>query len=180
LSGKKKQHDEDVALDRSAPSSRTIHKAILFEGFQELGRPSSALFWSALAAGLSMGLSVITEGLLRAHLPQAQWTPLVTKLGYSMGFLVVVLGRQQLFTENTLTAVLPVLRRRTRATLINLARLGPWYSPATSSEACLWRCTWSGATVSNRTSGTLLWQSGAMPPGIPVLRASPGESWPAG
>lgn len=122
-SSKKKQHDEDLALEQSAPSSRAVHKAILYEGFEELARPSSALFWSALAAGLSMGLSLIAEGLLRAGLPDAPWRPLIVKFGYSMGFLVVVLGRQQLFTENTLTAVLPVLRRRTPATVWNLGRL---------------------------------------------------------
>ncbi|HWR50785.1 MAG TPA: formate/nitrite transporter family protein [Bryobacteraceae bacterium] len=122
-SSKKKQRDEDLALEQSAPSSRAVHRAILYEGFEELARPSSALFWSALAAGLSMGLSLIAEGLLRAGLPEAPWRPLIVKLGYSMGFLVVVLGRQQLFTENTLTAVLPVLRRRNRVTVWNLARL---------------------------------------------------------
>lgn len=123
MSSKKRQHDENVALERSAPSSHAVHKAILYEGFEELARPSAALFWSALAAGLSMGLSLIAEGLIRAHLPDAPWRPLIVKLGYSMGFLVVVLGRQQLFTENTLTAVLPVLSRRNRATMWNLVRL---------------------------------------------------------
>lgn len=34
---------------------------------------------------------------------------LVAKLGYSVGFLIVILGRQQLFTENTLTPILPTL-----------------------------------------------------------------------
>ncbi len=33
--------------------------------------------------------------------------------GYSIGFLIVVLGRQQLFTENTVTPILPLLTERT-------------------------------------------------------------------
>ncbi len=83
-------------------------------GEDELKRPAGGLAWSGLAAGLSMGFSLLTEALLSHHLPTATWTPLVTKLGYSIGFLAIILGSQQLFTENTLTAVLPVLARRTR------------------------------------------------------------------
>src|SRR5206468_499623 len=86
--------------------------AICSEGRDELRRSGSSLFFSGLAAGLSMGFSLASEGLLRAYLPDVAWRPLVAKLGYSVGFLIVVLGRQQLFTENTLTVVLPVLRRR--------------------------------------------------------------------
>src|SRR5215207_8851999 len=100
------------AEERSAPSGKVVYKAILKEGEGELARSSSALFWSGLAAGLSMGLSMIAEGLLHAHLPDAPWRPLVAKFGYSVGFLIVILGRQQLFTENTLTPVLPLLRRK--------------------------------------------------------------------
>src|SRR5689334_9167725 len=98
------EHEEKKALEqeaeeRSSPSGKVVYKAILTEGEDELKRSSSALFWSGLAAGLSMGFSLITEGLLHAYLPQAKWTPLITKFGYPMGFLIVVLGRQQLFTE---------------------------------------------------------------------------------
>lgn len=40
-----------------------------------------------------------------------------------MGFLVVVLGRQQLFTENTLTAILPLMQRKNLATLARVLQL---------------------------------------------------------
>lgn len=56
-----------------------------------------------------MGFSLVVMGLLHALLPAAPWRPLVESLGYTTGFLIVVLGRQQLFTENTVTAVLPLL-----------------------------------------------------------------------
>jgi formate/nitrite transporter FocA (FNT family) len=111
------------AEERSAPSGRIVYKAIMKEGEEELKRPSSALFWSGLAAGLSMGFSMIAEGLLHAYLPEAEWRPLVAKFGYSVGFLIVILGRQQLFTENTLTPALPFLRRKAAGTLGNVARL---------------------------------------------------------
>src|SRR6476646_2821479 len=72
-----------------------------------------------------MGFSLVAEGLLHAHLPRAGWTPLVSKFGYSMGFMIVILGRQQLFTENTLTVILPLLTHRDGKTFWNVARLWP-------------------------------------------------------
>jgi len=100
-----------------------VHEAVRMEGESELARPSSALAWSGLAAGLSMGFSLVGEGILHAHLPDLPWRPLIAKLGYTVGFLIVILGRQQLFTENTLTVILPLLYRRDRTTLFNVVRL---------------------------------------------------------
>ncbi|MEJ7664843.1 MAG: hypothetical protein WKG07_37690 [Hymenobacter sp.] len=57
------------------------------------------MFWSGLAAGLSMSFSMIAEGLLMRYLPDETWRPLVAKLGYSLGFLIVILGRQQLLLK---------------------------------------------------------------------------------
>ncbi|HEX8775628.1 MAG TPA: formate/nitrite transporter family protein [Pyrinomonadaceae bacterium] len=121
------QHQHDIEQEeveqRSSPSGKIVYRAILKEGDDELGRPSSALFWSGLAAGLSMGFSMVVEGLLHTYLPDASWRPLVAKLGYSVGFLIVVLGRQQLFTENTLTPILPLLLRKDSRTAANVGRL---------------------------------------------------------
>src|SRR3954452_17946948 len=111
--------EQDEAESRSSPSGKIVYKAICTESEEELDRPTSALFWSGLAAGLSMGFSLVGEGLLRAHLPDEHWRPLVAKFGYSIGFLIVILGRQQLFTENTLTPVLPLLQEKESKTLLN-------------------------------------------------------------
>ena len=111
------------ARRRASPSGKVVYAAILREADEELERSNTELLWSGLAAGLSMGFSAAAEAMLRAHLPDAPWRPLITKLGYSVGFLIVILGRQQLFTENTLTPVLPVLRRRDAKTLGNMLRL---------------------------------------------------------
>lgn len=70
-----------------------------------------------------MGFSLVAEALLQSALPVEPWRPLISKLGYSVGFLIVILGRQQLFTEDTLTPVLPLLRRRNLETLVRLLRL---------------------------------------------------------
>ncbi len=94
---------------RSSPSAKVVHEAIRIEGTEELKRPSSSIAWSGLAAGLTMGCSMLAEGILHARLPEAPWRDLVSSFGYSTGFLFVTMARQQLFTETTLTAMLPVL-----------------------------------------------------------------------
>ncbi|HLZ91006.1 MAG TPA: formate/nitrite transporter family protein [Candidatus Acidoferrum sp.] len=114
----KKQVEERVAI-----SAGVVYEAICREGEDELKRPTSALAWSGLAAGLAMGFSLVAEGLLAAHLPQADWSPLISKLGYSVGFLMAILGRQQLYTENTLTVILPLLLHKNAATLASVAKL---------------------------------------------------------
>lgn len=109
--------------EREAIGAAVIYETIRREGRDELGRPWQALAWSGLAAGLSMGFSLVAEGLLVAHLPDRPWRLLLSRLGYCLGFLIVVLGRQQLFTETTLTAVLPLLVRKSRAMLLRVLRL---------------------------------------------------------
>ena len=115
--------DQKEAEHRSSPGGHILYLAVHSEGEHELERSNSSLAWSGLAAGLSMGFSLLSEGLLRAHLPDAPWRPLVCKFGYSLGFLIVILGRQQLFTENTLTVILPLLRKRDLSTLGKVGRL---------------------------------------------------------
>jgi formate/nitrite transporter FocA (FNT family) len=70
-----------------------------------------------------MGFSFIAEALLAARLPDSPWRPLISRTGYCIGFLIVILGRQQLFTENTLTVILPLLARKNLTTLLRVLRL---------------------------------------------------------
>ncbi len=118
-----KQEKETQVEEAKSLDAKTTYEVIRQEGISELDRSTSALFWSGLAAGLSMGFSFLAEGLLRSHLPDAPWRPLVAKLGYSVGFVIVILGSQQLFTENTLTPIVPLLSRRTMECLRNVLRL---------------------------------------------------------
>lgn len=111
------------AKKRLAPGAATVFETIRYEGEEELERSSLGLSWSGLAAGLSMGFSFLAETLLHAKLPDATWRPLIAEFGYSVGFLIVILGRQQLFTENTLTPILELLNRWDFKTLKNVARL---------------------------------------------------------
>ena len=115
--------ERERAEERTRPPVRVIHEAIRREGQEEIKRASTGLAWSGFAAGLSMGFSLVAEGLLRFYLPNADWTPLIWRLGYAVGFLIVVLGRQELFTETTLTAVVPLLSRRSIETLLDMLRV---------------------------------------------------------
>ena len=72
-----------------------------------MARPALSLWWSGVAAGLSISFSLLAQAILATHLPDASWRELVIALGYPVGFLMVVLSRQQLFTENTITVVSP-------------------------------------------------------------------------
>lgn len=114
----KKQVEERLAI-----GANVVYETVRREGEDELNRTVSALAWSALAAGLSMGFSFIAEGLLMARLPNQPWRALISGLGYPVGFLIVILGRQQLFTENTLTVVLPLLQHKNLSTLGRMLRL---------------------------------------------------------
>ena len=109
--------------ERLAIGANVVYETIRREGEEELHRPPTALAWSALAAGLSMGFSFVAEGLLMARLPDQPWRPLISRAGYCVGFLIIILGRQQLFTENTLTVVLPLLIRKDLSTLLRMLRL---------------------------------------------------------
>lgn len=119
----KREEDEEQVQQAHRPDALILHEIIRREGDQELRRTVGALALSAFAAGLTMGFSLIVPGVLKAHLPDAPWAQLVTSFGYATGFLIVVLGRQQLFTENTVTPILPLLSERTLPMLIRVARL---------------------------------------------------------
>ncbi|MFY0728261.1 formate/nitrite transporter family protein [Pseudomonas sp. NFX15] len=112
---------EEHEVEKSQPHrAAVLHEIIRTQGDQELERSIAALWWSALAAGLTMGLSLMAMGLLNSRLPQGEGFKVIASFGYCAGFLAVILARQQLFTENTLTAVLPVM---TKPTLANFGRL---------------------------------------------------------
>lgn len=117
------EREQEEARERSSIRATVVHEAVRHDGEEELLRPVSALAWSGFAAGMAMGFSLVGQSLLRAYLPDVPWRHLVSSLGYPLGFYIVIIGRQQLFTENTLTAILPLLARRNRETFFLVLRL---------------------------------------------------------
>lgn len=118
---------EHVTLEQiegKLPSAAAaVHEIIRREGEKEMNRGALALLWSAIAAGLTMSTSFIAKGILQSYLPDSKAFFLVTAMGYTMGFILVVTAKQQLFTENTITPILPLMSRPSWSKLRCVLRL---------------------------------------------------------
>ena len=146
------EEEREQAAQSKLVAARVIHEILREEGETELSRPLGALLWSGLAAGLSMGFSFLTLALLKAQLGPSPNAHLVASLGYAVGFLIVVLGKQQLFTESTLTATLPVMHR---PSLGGLGRVGR-----------IWGAVLAANVVGTFAFGWLLARPGVMTPEV--------------
>ena len=120
--GLTKEENKEVK-ERRRIRAAVVYEIIRLEGEAELARKFNALWWSALAAGLSIGFSVLSQALLEAQLHRFPSAAIIADLGYCVGFLIVILARQQLFTENTLTAVLPIMVRKDWSGIWDVLRL---------------------------------------------------------
>lgn len=104
-------------------SSDEMFEVVRLNGVEELNRPTVSLAFSGLAAGLAIGFSVIAEAAVVGRLDSdSAWASLLGDMGYTVGFIIVVLGRLQLFTENTITPVLPICHAPTWKNFLALAR----------------------------------------------------------
>lgn len=123
MAGDKDAKQVEHIEERSTPRTPVIYEIVRRYGDEEMARPATSLWWSGLAAGLSMSFSLLAQAILRQHLPEAPWRHLVVALGYPVGFVMVVLARQQLFTENTITVVLPLIAEPTARNFGRAARM---------------------------------------------------------
>jgi formate/nitrite transporter FocA (FNT family) len=133
----KESHEAREIEERSGLRTPVIYEIVRKMGDEEMARPGVSLWWSGTAAGLSISFSLLAQGILELHLPEAPWRILLSSVGYAVGFLMVVLGRQQLFTETTITAVLTVMADFRFA---NLARMGRMW-------AIVWIANTAGTAV---------------------------------
>ena len=104
-------------------SAREVYQSIRYDGEEEMARPLGSLWWSGIAAGIAIASSVVAKGLLHLELPDSPWRTVLEDFGYCAGFVLVVLGRMQLFTENTITVVLPLMARTSWHALFCTLRL---------------------------------------------------------
>ncbi|MBV8207825.1 MAG: formate/nitrite transporter family protein [Acidobacteria bacterium] len=104
-------------------SAGQIFEAAVATARQELKRSSRALAFSGLAGGLTMGLTGLAVSSVHAIVGAGGWSDLAGFLFYPVGFIAVIIGRGQLFTENTLYPVILLLDERSRAHFTNTARL---------------------------------------------------------
>lgn len=108
-------------------SSRTILDEEIREAEMELERPASCLFVAGLMGGLGIGVSLFLIGVVLTLVDRPLHDPTMTFLvanAHTVGFILVIMGRTDLFTEYTTLAVLPVLEGR--ASVGSLARFWGW------------------------------------------------------
>lgn len=88
-----------------------IYDQVLIGARSELDRTTGALAFSGLVSGMFMGLTGLGVAGTLATLP-GQGHEFIAELFYPLGFIAVVIGRAQLFTENTLFPIVLVLQER--------------------------------------------------------------------
>lgn len=118
----KQQRKDEVAQSERLPP-KTVYEVIQREGEKELARPASSLWWSGFVAGIAISASVVAQGILHDVLPAGGWRLPLESFGYCVGFMIVILGRLQLFTEDTITPVLPIMAGFSGESLLRMLRL---------------------------------------------------------
>lgn len=99
----------ETTTRRTAPE---IFRNVENSAHDELGRSTRALAFSGIAGGLGMGLTGLGVASAQATLGPGHIQEFVSLLFYPIGFISVIIGRAQLFTENTLYPVALVLSER--------------------------------------------------------------------
>lgn len=116
--------EERRAIKENHPiQPQLIFKIIRSEGEEELERKFVALAFSSLAAGIFVSFSFFFRSVLHFHMGDSQFEPLISSLGYTVGFVIVILGRMQLFTENPITTIIPLLCNFTGKEFFKVIRL---------------------------------------------------------
>jgi len=101
--------EKKVALDSTRRSASQILEQVITNGRDELERASKALAFSGVAGGITMGITGLSVAIASATLGPSVEAQFVAQLFYPLGFIAVIIGRAQLFTENTLYPVIIVL-----------------------------------------------------------------------
>ncbi len=103
------------------PSAEEIYQQVARNAKQELKRSSVSLAVSGFTGGTFMGFSALGVGIVLAVLGHGPGAFLLSRMLYPLGFIVVIIGRSQLFTENTLYPVALILAEKKE--VWNTARL---------------------------------------------------------
>lgn len=126
------RREQDVALshteEKDVQNNQSLNSVSLYaivhrEGLEELQRPMMSLWWSGVAAGIGISLSILAEGILHHLFVGSRYQFVIENLGYTVGFVLVIVGRLQLFTENTLSVILPLLSKPSLNMGVCIARL---------------------------------------------------------
>ena len=115
--------EQHVLATHAPMPPQLIFKIIRKEGEEELVRSFRALAFSGLAAGIFVSFSFLFRSIFHMHMGDSPLEPLVSSIGYTTGFLIVILGRMQLFTENPITTIVPLLSEWSITRLLKVLRL---------------------------------------------------------
>jgi formate/nitrite transporter FocA (FNT family) len=126
--GATQQHHANAVSDGSDGEAQKSYREILnqqvSEELNQLSRPTGGLLISGLSAGLDIGFSMLLMSVMYTlmvdQVSESVLTILIANM-YSIGFIFVILGRSELFTEHTTLSFLPVLNQR--ASVMSVARL---------------------------------------------------------
>ncbi len=129
-------------------SAQQIFDAVLENARDELSRSTGALLFSGFAGGLSMGLTGLGVALALSYLGNGPVPEFLSFLLYPIGFVVVIIGRAQLFTENTLFPVALILHEHKHV----------------SNTLRLWAAVFASNIAGSVFFGWLVMRTGALPP----------------
>jgi len=150
----RKQNDLKKALNKPKPIDEILDEQIEM-AMHEHNRSHQDLFLSAISAGLDIGFSVFLMGAIYSlfnEIVHPSVLHVLIALAYPIGFIFVVVGKSELFTEHTTLAVIPVLNRN--ATIKSLM--------------ILWGIIYSGNLVGGYFFSLLL---SAISPGFEIIHA---------
>ena len=125
---------QPVTLDSSRRSVHEIFEGVSRNAREELNRSSRALAFSGLAGGVTMGLTGLAVAIVQALLGAGQPGEFISYLFYPVGFIAVIIGRAQLFTENTLTPILPLLRKKPKGSRRSPPLVPRMHEPSSLSQ----------------------------------------------
>jgi formate/nitrite transporter FocA (FNT family) len=117
--------------DSTRRSAHEIFEEVVKNAREELSRPMLAMLFSGFAGGIGMGLTGLSVALALSYLGNSPTAHFISFCFYPIGFIVVIIGRAQLFTENTLFPIVLVLDERKHV----LATLKLWVTVFVSNVA---------------------------------------------
>ena len=115
--------EQQILNEHTPLSPQMIFKIIRKEGEEELQRPFMALAFSALAAGIFVSFSFLFRSIFHMYMINFPIEPMISSIGYTVGFIIVILGRMQLFTENPITTIIPLLSEWSWRRFLKVVRL---------------------------------------------------------
>ncbi|HZR57261.1 MAG TPA: formate/nitrite transporter family protein [Terriglobales bacterium] len=113
--------NREEAVDTRRLTANEIFDAAVENAREEVKRSVRTLAFSGVAGGITMGLTGLGVASIRSLVGDGGWQDFISYLIYPVGFIAVIIGRAQLFTENTLYPVVLVLDKRSY--LLATARL---------------------------------------------------------